>query len=70
MTFMTDAARIARARQLVAEIAHALDCADLGRLSGDAGLREASLIAAMLAANDLIHSLGGAQEERPWRRDR
>ena len=58
---MTDRERIAQARGLLAEIAHALGCAELGLSLGPIlgrELRETSLIAAMLAADGVVTALG------------
>ena len=56
---MTDADRIVAARALLAEIAHALDCAEVAMAQGHAAMREASLLAAMGAAEGIIKGLGG-----------
>ena len=55
---MTDADRIVAARDLVAEIAHALDCAEVAIHQGHAELCEAAVTAAMLAADGVIRALG------------
>ena len=55
---MTDADRIVAARVLVAEIVHALDCAEVAIQRAHAELREAALIAGMLAADGVIRALG------------
>ena len=57
---MTDADRIAEARWLVAEITHALDCAEVALAQGHAAMREAALLAAMGAAEAVIKGLGGS----------
>ena len=56
---MTDADRIATARALVVEITHALDCAQVAMAQGQAAMREAALLAAMGAAEDVGRVLGG-----------
>ena len=56
---MTDADRIAEARWLVAEITHALDCAEVALAQGHAAMREAALLAAMGAAEAVGRVLGG-----------
>ncbi len=59
---MTDTKRIEQARRLVAEIGRALDFAELGIQTAHAAgrdLREASLVAAMLAAGEVVNVLGG-----------
>ena len=56
---MTDADRILAARALIAEIAHALDCAEVAMAQGHVALREAALLAAMGAAEDVMGALGG-----------
>ena len=56
---MTDADRIVEARRLLAEITHALDCAQVALAQGHVALREASLLAAMGAAAAVVGALGG-----------
>jgi len=56
---MTDAERIAEARARVAEIAHALDCAEMAMAQGHVAMREAALLAAMGAAEAGGRVLGG-----------
>ena len=56
---MTDADRILAARALIAEIAHTLDCAEVAMAQGHGALREASLLAAMGAADAVVGVLGG-----------
>jgi len=56
---MTDADRIAAARALLAEIAHALACAEVAMAQGHVALREAALLAAMGAADAVVGVLGG-----------
>ena len=56
---MTDADRILAARALLAEITHALDCAQVALAQGHVAMREAALLAAMGAAEDVIGALGG-----------
>ena len=65
---MTDADRIAEARRLVAEIAHALDCAEVAMVQGHVALREAGLLAAMGAAEDVGRVLGGRLENNACNR--
>jgi len=59
---MTDADRILAARALLAEIAHALDCAEGAMAQGHVALREAALLAAMGAAEAVGRVLGGGGE--------
>ena len=59
---MTDADRIADARWLVAEITHALDCAEVAMAQGHVAMREAALLAAMGAADAVVGVLGGSGE--------
>ena len=59
---MTDADRIVAARALLAEIAHALDCAQVAMAQGHAAMREAAILAAMGAAEGIIKGLGGRLE--------
>jgi len=61
---MTDGDRIAVARALVAEIAHALDCAEVAIHRGHAELLDVALIAGMLAADGVIRALGW--DARDW----
>ena len=56
---MTDADRIVAARVLVAEIALALDCAEVALAQGHVAMGEASLLAAMGAADAVVGMLGG-----------
>mgnify|MGYP001578860982 CR=1 FL=1 len=56
---MTDADRIVAARALLAEIAHALDCAQVAMAPGRAAMREAAMLAAMGAAEGIVRVLGG-----------
>ena len=56
---MTDADRVVAARALLAEIAHALDCAQVAMAQGHAALREAAMLAAMGAAEGIVKALGG-----------
>ena len=56
---MTDADRILAARALLAEITHALDCAEVAMAQGHVALREAALLAAMGAADAVVGVLGG-----------
>ena len=55
---VSDSARIERAKILVAEIAHALDCAEVAIHRGHAELLDVALIAGMLAADGVIRALG------------
>ena len=59
---MTDADRIVAARALLAEIAHALDCAQVSMAQEHAAMREAAMLAAMGAAEGIIKGLGGRRE--------
>ena len=59
---MTDADRILTARAFVAEIAHALDCAEVAMAQGHVALREAAFLAAMGAAEAVGRVLGGSGE--------
>ena len=65
---MTDADRILAARALVAEIAHALDCAEGAMAQGHVALREAALLAAMGAAEAVGRVLGGRLENNACNR--
>ena len=56
---MTDADRIVAARALLAEIAYALDCAQVAMAQEQAAMREAAILAAMGAAEGIIKGLGG-----------
>ena len=62
---MTDADRIAGARTLLAEIAHALACAEVAMAQGHVAMREAALLAAMGAAEAIVKRLGGRPEKSP-----
>lgn len=62
---MTDTDRIITARALLAEIAHALDCAQVAMAQGHAAMREAAMLAAMGAAEAIVQGLGGGGEKKP-----
>src|SRR3990167_7634031 len=56
---MTDTERIKQARGLLAEITHALDCAEMAMAQDHVAMREAALLAAMGAAEAVGRVLGG-----------
>ncbi len=60
---MTDTERLSEARRLLIEIRHALDCARVGQEQGHLALREAGMIAAMLAAEAVVKTLGGGGDD-------
>ena len=56
---MTDTERIKQARGRLAEITHALDCAEMAMAQDHVAMREAALLAAMGAAEAVGRVLGG-----------